>query len=110
MFSYTLFYLTSFILLHLLQFSLATKVVRPLASQAVRRTAQPAFVAANTQQSCRFVQTVKEGLTATDAWNKSCYSDIDYTINENDTVYEAVQKFAAYNVGCLVTVDAEGMY
>ena len=56
------------------QFSLATKAVRPLASQAVRRTAQPAFVAANTQQSCRFVQTVKEGLTATDAWNKSCYS------------------------------------
>jgi len=36
--------------------------------------------------------------------------DIDYTINENDTVYEAVQKFAAYNVGCLVTVDAEGMH
>ena len=36
--------------------------------------------------------------------------DIDYTINENDTVYEAVQKFAAYNVGCLVTVDAEGKY
>ena len=34
--------------------------------------------------------------------------DIDYTINENDTVYEAVQKFAAYNVGCLVTVDADG--
>lgn len=51
----------------------------------------------------RGVQTVKEGLTATDAWNKSCYSEIDYTIDESKTVYDAVQKFAAYNVGCLVT-------
>lgn len=52
--------------------------------------------------------TVKEGLTATDAWNKSCYSGIDYTISEDLPVYDAVQKFAAYNIGCLVTVDGDG--
>ena len=33
---------------------------------------------------------------------------MDYTINENLSVYEAVQKFAAYNVGCLVTTNDEG--
>ena len=84
-------------------FSLATRVARPM----VTRAAAAQSAAATTQQ-CRFVQTVKEGLTATDAWNKSCYSEIDYTVNENDPVYEAVQKFAAYNIGCLVTVDVDG--
>eukprot|EP00581_Thalassiosira_minuscula_P031023 CAMPEP_0183765004 /NCGR_PEP_ID=MMETSP0739-20130205/10667_1 /TAXON_ID=385413 /ORGANISM="Thalassiosira miniscula, Strain CCMP1093" /LENGTH=162 /DNA_ID=CAMNT_0026003617 /DNA_START=222 /DNA_END=710 /DNA_ORIENTATION=- len=42
------------------------------------------------------------------AWNKSCYSGMDYSIGEDSTVYEAVEKFAAYNVGCLVTKDADG--
>lgn len=46
-----------------------------------------------------FAQSVKEGLTATDAWTKSCYSEIDYTVNDDASVYEAVQKFAAYNIG-----------
>lgn len=81
-------------------FSLATRVARPIAAQAARRH--------QLQLSAGFAQTVKEGLTATDAWNKSCYSEIDYTIKEDLPVYEAVQKFAAYNIGCLVTVDSDG--
>mmetsp|Transcript_22955 Transcript_22955/g.55337 ORF Transcript_22955/g.55337 Transcript_22955/m.55337 type:complete len:191 (-) Transcript_22955:94-666(-) len=81
-------------------FSLASRVARPVAAQAARRH--------QLQLSASFAQTVKEGLTATDAWNKSCYSDIDYTINEDLPVYEAVQKFAAYNIGCLVTVNGDG--
>lgn len=82
-------------------FAAASRVVRPLATQAARRH--------HPVGSASFA-TVKEGLTATDAWNKSCYSGIDYTVNEDLPVYDAVQKFAAYNVGCLVTVDAEGEY
>jgi hypothetical protein len=82
-----------------MMFTVASRIARPLVSQAARRH-QP-------QLGAGFA-TVKEGLTATDAWNKSCYSGIDYTINEDLPVYDAVQKFAAYNVGCLVTVDAEG--
>jgi hypothetical protein len=83
-------------------FSAASRVVRPLATQAARRHhPQQRVVSAS-------FATVKEGLTATDAWNKSCYSGIDYTVNEDLPVYDAVQKFAAYNVGCLVTVDGEG--
>ena len=80
-----------------------------IASQVARRCATSGS-AARHQLTLRagFAQTVKEGLTATDAWSKSCYSDMDYTINENLPVYEAVQKFAAYNVGCLVTTNDEG--
>ena len=75
---------------------LASRVARPIATQAITTTASRSMV------------TVKEGLTATDAWNKSCYSGIDYTIREDLPVYDAVQKFAAYNIGCLVTVDEAG--
>ncbi|KAL7522586.1 hypothetical protein ACHAWX_007284 [Stephanocyclus meneghinianus] len=79
-----------------------------LASQVARRCAVP--VARSHQLTLRagFARSVKEGLTATDAWNKSCYSDIDYTISDDAAVYDAVQKFAAYNIGCLVTKDSEG--
>lgn len=70
-----------------------------LASQVARRCAVP--VARSHQLTLRagFARSVKEGLTATDAWNKSCYSDIDYTISDDAAVYDAVQKFAAYNIG-----------
>ena len=83
-------------------FSLASRVARPIATQAIRR--HQVFHHTPT----RSMVTVKEGLTATDAWNKSCYSGIDYTISEDLPVYDAVQKFAAYNIGCLVTVDGDG--
>lgn len=46
--------------------------------------------------------------TAEHAWNKSCYSGIDYTISDDATVFQLVEKLAAYDVGCLVTKDAEG--
>ncbi len=81
-------------------FSLASRVARPIAAHAVRR--HQLFI------PTRSMVTVKEGLTATDAWNKSCYSGIDYTISDELPVYDAVQKFAAYNIGCLVTVDGDG--
>jgi uncharacterized cupredoxin-like copper-binding protein len=56
----------------------------------------------------RAFSTVIEAATATDALKYSGYSTIDFTINEDATVYEAVQKFAAFNIGCLVTTDAAG--
>jgi len=46
--------------------------------------------------------------TANCAWSKSCYSGIDYTIDQNSPVIDAVEKFAAYNVGALVTTDEDG--
>lgn len=46
--------------------------------------------------------------TIADALKFSGYSEIDFTIKEDQPVYEAVQKFAGFNIGCLVTVDAAG--
>jgi predicted transcriptional regulator len=52
--------------------------------------------------------TIKEALTAEDARKISCYSEIDYAINEDAPVLDAVQMFAAYNIGCLVTTNSKG--
>jgi hypothetical protein len=54
--------------------------------------------------------SVREAATADDALRFSGYSAIDFTIPEDAPVYDAVQKFAAYNIGCLVTVDTAGMF
>ena len=40
-----------------------------------------------------------EAQTASHAWKKSCYNGIDYTIGDDCTVLEAIQKLAAYDVG-----------
>lgn len=52
--------------------------------------------------------TVQDSPDATDAWKKSCYIEIDFTINEESTVYDAVQRFAAFDIGALVVVDSNG--
>lgn len=46
--------------------------------------------------------------TAQHAWEKSCYFNIDYKMDESETVYDAIRRMAAYNVGCLiVTTDGQ---
>lgn len=52
--------------------------------------------------------TLNEVDDAEQAWKTSCYYEMDFTIPDEATVYEAVQKFAAFNVGAFVTVDASG--
>lgn len=49
--------------------------------------------------------TVENRSSAKDALQKSCYFKIDFGINEEATVYEAVQRFAAYNIGALAVTD-----
>jgi len=51
---------------------------------------------------------VEESADATQAYKKSCYFEIDFTIQEDASVYECVQKFAAFDIGALVVVDAKG--
>jgi predicted transcriptional regulator len=55
----------------------------------------------------RFMSTISSVANATSALKKSCYYKIDFKINENSTVYEAVQKFSAYNIGCLAVTNEE---
>ena len=48
--------------------------------------------------------------TISDALKYSGYSSIDFTIPEDAPTYDAVQKFAAFNIGCLVTTDKAGTF
>ena len=57
-----------------------------------------------------FSAPIEDVSTAADAAKISGYSDIDYIIREDAPVLDAVQRFAAYNIGCLVTTDSAGMY
>lgn len=51
--------------------------------------------------------TVENRSSAKDALEKSCYFKIDFGISEDATVYEAVQRFAAYNIGALAVTNAD---
>jgi len=55
-----------------------------------------------------FSAAIEDVSTAADAAALSGYSDIDYVISDDAPVIDAVQRFAAYNIGCLVTTDASG--
>lgn len=52
--------------------------------------------------------TTEQGGSIMNAWEKSCYHEMNYTISENSTVYEAVEKFSGYDVGALIALDSEG--
>jgi len=54
----------------------------------------------------RFSSTLANA-TAKSAWKKSCYYKIDFKIKENANVFEAVQKFSAYNIGCLAVTNTD---
>ncbi|MGK3733269.1 MAG: hypothetical protein ACI90V_000105 [Bacillariaceae sp.] len=58
--------------------------------------------------STRGFATAGEALTAGDAAKLSGYSNIEFRINESAMVIDAVQQFAAHNIGCLVTVNDAG--
>lgn len=56
----------------------------------------------------RSMTTLEESATARCAWEKSCYYEMDFTVPDDALVFEAVQKFAAYDIGCLVTTNSKG--
>lgn len=45
--------------------------------------------------------------TASGIFQKSCYSKVDYKINQNECVQQAVIRFAALDIGCVAVVDDE---
>ncbi|KAL3823630.1 hypothetical protein ACHAXA_005611 [Cyclostephanos tholiformis] len=68
----------------------------------------PAKIAGQVLTRRAIATKLGDAQTASCAWKKSCYNGIDYTIGDECTVFEAIQKLAAYDVGCLVTTDANG--
>ena len=81
--------------------TVTSSICRVAKSAAITRSAPVTLQTAN-------MGTAQKKGSVMDAWNKSCYHEMDYTISEDATVYDAVQKFSAYDVGALVTVDAAG--
>jgi hypothetical protein len=73
----------------------------PFARVATRSFARPVG-------SRAFTATIEDASTAADAAALSGYSDIDFVISDDSPVIDAVQRFAAYNIGCLVTTDSAG--
>jgi hypothetical protein len=47
-------------------------------------------------------------VSALDIYKKSCYYTIDYKINEESDVKEAVNRFTAFNVSCLAVTNNKG--
>jgi predicted transcriptional regulator len=45
-------------------------------------------------------------VSAVDVFKKSCYHKIDFKINEESSVQEAVNRFTAFNIGCLAVTDS----
>lgn len=52
--------------------------------------------------------TVERKGSILSAWEKSCYHELDFTIPEEATVYEAVERFSAYDIGALVATNTKG--
>ena len=44
-------------------------------------------------------------LNAKQLFDMSCYSKIDYKIHQDSSVQDAVHRFSAFDIGCLVVVD-----
>lgn len=82
----------------------ALRTLNRTASSLMAKNAQAPSVVAG----ARFMGTLEESPSAQSAWQKSCYYEMDFSISEESSVHEAVQRFAAYDIGCLVTTDAEG--
>jgi len=51
--------------------------------------------------------TLNSSTTAMNVYKKSCYFKIDFKINEEMPVAEAVTRFSAFNIGCLAVTDKE---
>ena len=57
---------------------------------------------------CKSISTSKNLLknaSANDVFEQSCYHKLDFKINEDSSVKEAVTRFTAFNIGCLAVVD-----
>jgi predicted transcriptional regulator len=53
----------------------------------------------------RNMSTFLTHASAMDVFKKSCYHKIDFKINEDSPVQDAVKRFTAFNIGCLAVMD-----
>ena len=61
-----------------------------------------------TKLGLRSFSTMKtSGSTAMSVFKKSCYYKLDFKINEDKPLSEAVARFKVFNVGCLAVVNKD---
>jgi predicted transcriptional regulator len=53
----------------------------------------------------RLFSTNRFPTSAINLFKNSCYSKVDYKINQESNVKEAIERFTAFNVGCLAVTD-----
>lgn len=53
------------------------------------------------------LSTLASSSSAMNVYKKSCYFKIDFRINEEKPVSDAVMRFSAFNIGCLAVTDKE---
>jgi predicted transcriptional regulator len=70
-----------------------------------RSLVSPLKVCQRTFAKNHYVTTTTTGVTALNVFQNSCYSNINFKINENSCAKEAISRFTAFNVGCLAVVD-----
>lgn len=68
----------------------------------------PGFNGLKQIQSKKFSSVDFLPITALDIYKKSCYYNIDYKINEESDVKEAVNRFTAFDVSCLAVTNNKG--
>jgi len=75
----------------------STKCASAINMGAFKSVLQPRYLSSNLNSST----------TAMNVYKKSCYFKIDFKINEEMPVAEAVTRFSAFNIGCLAVTDKE---
>jgi predicted transcriptional regulator len=53
----------------------------------------------------RLFSNLPRSVSALSVFEKSCYRKVDFRINEENSVKDAVVRFTAFNVGCLAVTD-----
>jgi predicted transcriptional regulator len=53
----------------------------------------------------RFFSTTRLPTSAMNLFKNSCYNKVDYKISKDSTTKEAIDRFTAYNIGCLAVTD-----
>jgi CBS domain-containing protein len=58
-------------------------------------------------KTSRFMSSTAKDIQAFQIYNNSCYHKIDYKVNEESAIQEALSKFSAFNVGCLAVTNKD---
>jgi len=84
------------------------RIASSTSSVALRQKVAASRVVGTAVSRNRTMVSIKDSPEASIAYQKSCYFEIDFTINDGLPVGEAIKKFSAFDIGALVTVDDSG--